>query len=129
MLKNRAAIKSVAIYLRMTAKDKAAIEERAKERKMTVTEYLTRTGLARLTRQRADVDAIHQLCLCVEELKGIHRALQLLPTEAPMIDPATLEQTMQEICAAIQRIWRKGERGSFPKSFSTITRISRRSRN
>src|SRR5260363_78969 len=71
MLKNRAAIKSVAIYLRMTAKDKAAIEERAKERKMTVTEYLTRTGLARLTRQRADVDAIHQLRLCVEELKGI----------------------------------------------------------
>src|SRR5260364_14706 len=108
MLKNRAAIKSVAIYLRMTAKDKAAIEERAKERKMTVTEYLTRTGLARLMRQRADVDAIHELRLCVEELKGIHRAWQLLPTEAPMIDPATLEQTMQEICAAIQRIWRKG---------------------
>lgn len=107
MLKNREVTKSVSICLRMTVEDKAAIEERARERKMTTTEYLTRVGLARPARQRADVDAINQLRLCVEELKEMHRTLQLLPIKQPIIAAETLEQTMQEICAAIQRIWRR----------------------
>ncbi|WP_442793730.1 plasmid mobilization protein [Paraburkholderia sp. ZP32-5] len=38
--------KTVSVCLRMTAEDKAVIEEKARNRTLTVTEYLTRAGLA-----------------------------------------------------------------------------------
>ncbi|TCG03109.1 hypothetical protein BZM27_50925 [Paraburkholderia steynii] len=37
----------------MTAEDKAAIEAKAHERKLTVTDYLTRAGVGRAARQRS----------------------------------------------------------------------------
>lgn len=105
MPKQRGAQKSVSIRLRMTAEDKAVIEEKARDRALTVTEYLTRAGLGRSARQRPDVDAINLLRECADELKAIHATLHGMSAGESAPGGATLDQTMQAICAAIGRVW------------------------
>jgi hypothetical protein len=111
MPKPGSAQKSVSIRLRMTAQDKAAIEEKARDRALTVTEYLTSAGLGRSARQRADVDTINLLRECADELKAIHATLRGGAVAGGVPSAVTMDQTMQAVCAAINRIWhREGER-------------------
>ncbi|MDR9062680.1 hypothetical protein FEP48_05541 [Burkholderia multivorans] len=105
MPKPREAQKSVSIRLRMTAEDKTAIEEKARDRALTVTEYLTRAGLGRSARQRPDVDAINLLRECADELKAIHATLLGMSAGDAAPTAAVMDQTMQAICAAIGRVW------------------------
>lgn len=111
--KNREVTKSESLRLRLTAEDKVAIEGRARDRKLTVTDYLTRAGLGRPMRQRSDVDAINLLRECVDELKAMHASLQGIPEVgralSPTISPASMERTMEAVCAAIQRVWQSGD--------------------
>jgi len=97
--------KSATIILRVTAEDKRALEEKARERALTLTEYLTRTGLGRSARQRSDVDAINLLRECADELKAIHIALRGMPTDDAVSAGALMDETMQAICTAIGRVW------------------------
>ncbi|CPF79869.1 plasmid mobilization protein [Burkholderia pseudomallei] len=99
------AVKSVSICLRITAEDKAAIEAKARERKLTLTEYLTRAGLGRAARQRADVDAINLLRACVDELKAMHVNLQGRHEAERALSHGSMDRTMAAVCAAIQRVW------------------------
>jgi uncharacterized protein (DUF1778 family) len=99
------AVKSVSIRLRMTAEDKAAIEAKALDRKLTVTDYLTRAGLGRAARQRADVDAINLLRACVDELKAMHANLQGLHEAERALSPGCIDRAMAAVCATIQRVW------------------------
>jgi hypothetical protein len=101
--------KSATITLRVTAEDKKTLEEKARERALTLTEYLTRTGLGRSARQRADVDAINLLRECADELKAIHASLRGSAAGENARAAATMDQTMQAICAAIGRVWQNGE--------------------
>lgn len=105
MPKPREAQKSVSIRLRMTAEDKAVIEEKARDRALTVTEYLTRAGLGRSARQRPEVDAINLLRECADELKAIHVAVRSITADDAVPAAATMDETMQAICAAIGRVW------------------------
>lgn len=101
--------KTVAVLVKMTPEVKADIEQRARERNLTVTDFLTRAGLARATRQRADVDAINELRGCAEELKGIHATLRALADGSGVpIDPAVMNAQMAAITAGIERIWTNG---------------------
>lgn len=109
MKKDSEAGKSESIRLRLTAEDKAAIEGKARDRKLTVTEYLTRAGLGRPMRQRSDVDAINLLRECVDELKSMHNILQGVPETGRALSPASMEHTMEAVCAAIQRVWQSGD--------------------
>lgn len=105
MPKLREAQKSASIRLRMTAEDKTVIEEKARDRAMTVTEYLTRAGLGRSARQRSDVDAINLLRECADELKAIHSTLRGMDAGEAAPTNAAMDQTMKAICAAIGRVW------------------------
>jgi uncharacterized protein (DUF1778 family) len=107
--KNREVTKSESLRLRLTAEDKAAIEGKARDRKLTVTDYLTRAGLGRAMRQRSDVDAINLLRECVDELKAMHASLQGIPEAGRALSPASMERTMDAVCAAIQRVWHSGD--------------------
>ncbi|WP_175946366.1 hypothetical protein [Caballeronia sp. BCC1704] len=109
MKKDSEAGKSESVRLRLTAQDKAAIEAKARDRKLTVTEYLTRAGLGRPMRQRSDVDAINLLRECVDELKGMHACLQGIPQAEHALSPASMERAMEAVCAAIQRVWQSGD--------------------
>jgi hypothetical protein len=102
------AIKKTNLIIRIDPELKMAIEEKARERNLTVTEYLTRAGLGRATRQRADVDAINELRACVDELKSIHHVLKLIANGDQLIPSAALEHQMAAITAAIQRVWNNG---------------------
>lgn len=107
--KNREVTKSESLRLRLTAEDKLAIEGRARDRKLTVTDYLTRAGLGRAMRQRPDVDAINLLRECVDELKAMHVTLQAMPESGRTLSPACMDRTMDAVCAAIQRVWQSGD--------------------
>lgn len=107
--KNREVTKSESLRLRLTAEDKVAIEGRARDRKLTVTDYLTRAGLGRAMRQRPDVDAINLLRECVDELKAMHATLQAVPESGRALSPACMDRTMEAVCAAIQRVWQSGD--------------------
>lgn len=100
--------KTTQINLRLTPTDKLAIEEKARERNLTVVDFLTRAGLGRASRQRTDVDAINALRSCVDELKGIHRALTHIGDGDKLITPANMNAQMLAITAAIQRVWVNG---------------------
>lgn len=101
--------KTVAVLIKMTPEVKADIEQRAGERNLTVTDFLTRAGLARATRQRADVDAINLLRACADELKEIHTTLRALePGHGQVIDAEVMNQQMREITGAILRVWNNG---------------------
>ncbi len=100
--------KSARLELRLTPADKQAIEERAKERGLTVVEFLTRAGLGRATRQRADVDAINELRSCVDELKGMHHTLKRIADGDKLIAPVSMASLMLAVTEAIQRIWNNG---------------------
>lgn len=108
MTKSRAVVKNARIDLRLSQEEKDAILEKANERNMTVVAFLTRAGLGRATRQRADVDAINELRTCVDELKSIHHVLKLIANGEQLIPAAALEQQMAAITAAIQRVWNNG---------------------
>ena len=110
MPKPSKAKKSALISLRMTAEDKALIEEKARDRTLTVTDYLTRTGLGRSARQRVDVDAINLLRDCADELKTIHATLQGVAAGEGMPSADTMDQTMRAVCAAINRVWQSEDR-------------------
>ncbi|HDR9092001.1 hypothetical protein QZM46_23495 [Burkholderia vietnamiensis] len=97
--------KNVSICLRMTARDKEAIEQKARDRKLTVTDYLTRAGLGRAARQRADVDAINLLRECVDELKAMHAMLQGIAAGESILPATAMNQAMMTVCAVISRIW------------------------
>lgn len=99
--------KSETIVFRVTAEDKRVLEGRARDRALTLTEYLTRVGLGRSARQRADVDAINLLRECANELKEIHRTLQIAVVGESAIQATTMDRTMMAICAAIGRIWQR----------------------
>lgn len=105
MPKSSEVAKSVSVRLRMTAEDKAVIEEKARDRKLTVTDYLTRAGLGRSARQRADVDAINLLRDCVEELKAMHGTLKGFAVDEVALSAESMDDTMAAVCAAIQRVW------------------------
>jgi uncharacterized protein (DUF1778 family) len=107
--KKREVTKSESLRLRLTAEDKIAIEGRARDRKLTVTDYLTRAGLGRAMRQRPDVDAINLLRECVDELKAMHATLQAVPESGRALSPACMDRTMDAVCAAIQRVWQSGD--------------------
>lgn len=98
--------KVTSIRLRISIEDKAAIEEKATDRKLTVTEYLTRAGLGRSARQRVDVDAINLLRECVDELREIKARVSAPGGSVERLSDETLERTMTAVCAAIQRVWR-----------------------
>jgi hypothetical protein len=93
----------------MTAEDKAVIEEKARDRTLTMTDYLTRAGLGRSARQRADVDAINLLRECADELKAIHATLRGVAAGEGVPSAATMDQTMQAVCVAINRVWQSGD--------------------
>jgi hypothetical protein len=98
--------KSAAMCLRMTARDKVEIEEKARDQNLTVTEYLTRAGLRRPARQRADVDAINVLRKCVDELEAMHATLRgCIAAGEGVIPDAAMEQTLTAICTAINGVW------------------------
>ncbi len=109
-MRKTTAPKAHSIRLRVSEEEKQDIEEKARDRKLSVTEYLIRAGRGRATRQRADVDAIQQLMNCVEELKALHRTLQQVANGAggAPIATETMEATMQTVCTAIQRVWNSG---------------------
>jgi hypothetical protein len=101
--------KTESIRMRLTAEVKNALEQKAAERNLSVTEFLTRAGLGRATRQRADVDAINELRGCAEELKSIHTTLRGLPEgSSGLIDPAVMNAQMAAITATIERVWVNG---------------------
>lgn len=100
--------KSARFELRISPEEKRAIEEKAAERKLTVSEFVIRAALGRAARQRSDVDAIYQLTLCVDQLKAIHRQLLAGEAEPGALSLSTLDGTMQAVCAAIQRVWTNG---------------------
>ncbi|KAA0178790.1 hypothetical protein FX016_22930 [Cupriavidus gilardii] len=106
--KSSASPKTARFELRLTVEEKREMEERAAERKLTLAEYLTRAGLGRAARQRADVDAIHQLMLCVEQLKAIHHTLRQLDAGDALLPMESLHETMEAVCEAIQRVWTTG---------------------
>jgi hypothetical protein len=97
--------KTAQVLVKMTPEDKAEIELRAQERNLTVTDYLTRTGLARATRQRADVDAINMLRECRDQLKEIYRAVKARPVGEGTISDPTMEAHMAAITGAVLRVW------------------------
>jgi hypothetical protein len=109
MAKPTVAAKAVSIRLRMTVEDKREIEEKARERKLTVTEFLTRAGLGRSARQRADVDAINLLRDCVDELKCIHATLKTGGDRLESLANETLDEPMRAVIAAINRVWQTGD--------------------
>lgn len=108
MTNSRDLVKTARIDLRLSPEDKAAILEKARERNMTAVAFLTRAGLGRATRQRADVDAINELRACVDELKSIHHVLKLIANGDQLVPPAALQHQMEAITAAIQRVWNNG---------------------
>lgn len=95
--------------IRISEEDKAAIEQRASERKLTTAEYIVRVGLARAMRQRADVDAINQLRECADQLKAIHAAISSLGQgQQIVIEPGLMNAQMKAITSAIERVWVNG---------------------
>ncbi|MGY8527575.1 plasmid mobilization protein [Paracidovorax citrulli] len=100
--------KTARFELRLTPEDKQAIEEKAAQRKLTIADYLVRSALGRAARQRADVDTIHQLMLCVEKLKEIHQTLREVKEGLDGPTRETMESTMQAVCDAIHRVWTHG---------------------
>lgn len=104
--------KSARLALRLTPADKQAIEERARERNLTVVDFITRAGLGRATRQRADVDAINALRSCADELKGIHHTLRGIADRDKVIAPENMDRQMRAITEAIQRVWNNGGKAS-----------------
>lgn len=100
--------KTETVILRVTPDVKQALVSKAAERNLTVTDFLTRAGLGRATRQRSDVDAINELRWCVDELKGIHRTLQQVEDRHAVIGQDTLDEAMRQVSAAIQRVWTTG---------------------
>jgi len=108
MPKKRMLIKTAQMNLRMSPADKLAIEEKAGERNLTVVDFLTRAGLGRATRQRADVDAINALRSCSDELKGIHHTLKRIADGDKLITPSNMDAQMVAITTAILRVWNNG---------------------
>jgi uncharacterized protein (DUF1778 family) len=108
MPKQKVFEKTARVNLRLTPADKQAIEEKARERNLTVVEFLTRAGLGRAARQRADVDAINALRACVDELKGTHDTLERIADGDKLIMPANMDAQMCAITAAIHRVWNNG---------------------
>jgi uncharacterized protein (DUF1778 family) len=108
MTKRRVLEKTAQLNLRLTPADKLAIEERAQERNLTVVDFLTRAGLGRATRQRADVDAINALRDCSDKLKAIHHTLQRIADGEELIPPANMAAQMSAITAVILRVWNNG---------------------
>jgi len=105
MSESRFLRKTARVDLRLTPEDKIAIEKRARERNLTVVDFLTRAGLGRATRQRADVDAINELRSCVDELKAIHHVLNRIADGDKLITPVNMNAQMLAITMAIQRVW------------------------
>jgi uncharacterized protein (DUF1778 family) len=107
--KNVSATKSATVILRVTPDTKRAFEEKADERKLSVTEYLTRAGLGRAARQRSDVDAINLLRDCADELKAIHATLCEGGERLEALANQTLDEPMRAVISAINRVWQSGD--------------------
>lgn len=105
---NRVKKKTSQVLLKMTPEVKAEIEQRAQERNLTVTDYLTRTGLGRATRQRADVDAINLLRECREQLRELYHAVKALPANEQVISQDSMDAQMAAITGAVLRVWNGG---------------------
>lgn len=101
--------KTESIRIRLTTEVKNTLNGKAAERNLTLSDFLTRAGLGRATRQRADVDAINELRGCAEELKAIHATLRALADgNGVLIDPAVMNAQMAAITATIERVWTNG---------------------
>lgn len=109
MAKTKAAAKVLSIRLRMSEEDKRSIEVKAAERKLSVTEFLTRAGLGRAARQRADVDAINLLRDCADQLRGIQAALKNGGPDFEARATEALGEPMRAVVDAIVRVWTSGE--------------------
>ncbi|APA90254.2 hypothetical protein BJG93_34645 (plasmid) [Paraburkholderia sprentiae WSM5005] len=101
--------KSAVVILRVTPDTKRSFEEKAADRKLSVTDYLTRAGLGRAARQRADVDAINLLRDCADELRGIHATLKAAGSELGALATEVLDEPMRAVIDAINRVWESGE--------------------
>ncbi|MGP8437834.1 plasmid mobilization protein [Paraburkholderia fungorum] len=101
--------KSAVVILRVTPETKRSFEEKAADRKLSLTEYLTRAGLGRAARQRADVDAINLLRDCADELRGIHATMKTSGHELEALATEALDEPMRAVIAAINRVWVSGD--------------------
>ena len=101
--------KSAVVILRVTPETKRSFEEKASDRKLSVTEFLTRAGLGRAARQRADIDAINLLRDCVGELKSIHATLKRGGDRLEALANEALDEPMRAVITAINRVWQNGD--------------------
>lgn len=101
--------KTAQMLLKMTPEVKAEIKQRAQERNLDVTDYMTRAGLGRATRQRADVDAINALRDCSDQLKQIHRLVQSIKDGESIVPVSTMEAMMSAITSTILDVWTNRE--------------------
>lgn len=101
--------KSAVVVLRVTPETKRSFVEKAADRKLSVTEFLTRAGLGRAARQRPDVDAINLLRDCVDELKCIHATLAQGGEQLEALATDALDEPMRAVISAINRVWQNGD--------------------
>lgn len=101
--------KSAVVILRVTPDTKRLFEEKAADRKLSVTDYLTRAGLGRAARQRVDVDAINLLRDCADELRAIHATLKEGGIDIEALATEALNEPMRAVIDAINRVWVSGE--------------------
>lgn len=101
--------KSAVVILRVTPDTKRSFEEKAADRKLSVTEYLTRAGLGRAARQRVDVDAINLLRACADELRAMHATLKKGGLEHEALATEALNEPMRAVIDAINRVWVSGD--------------------
>jgi len=103
------ALKTAQMLLKMTPEVKAEIKQRAQDRNLDVTEYMTRAGLGRAMRQRADVDAINALRDCSDQLKQIYQLVQKIANGEAAIPVATMDAMMSAITTTITEVWTNRE--------------------
>jgi uncharacterized protein (DUF1778 family) len=109
MLRKVSEPKSAVVILRVTPETKRLFEEKAADRKLSVTEYLTRAGLGRAARQRVDVDAINLLRDCADELREIYALLKAGDRNNEALTDGALDDSMRAVIAAINRVWTSGD--------------------
>jgi hypothetical protein len=90
--------KSARLVMRVTQHERLAIEDRADERKLTVSDFLLRCALGTAATRHADVDAINHLRNCCMEVKNLYHAHSGVPE-------ALFTELMEAATAAITRVW------------------------
>ncbi|RQR26995.1 hypothetical protein DIE23_28480 [Burkholderia sp. Bp9143] len=84
--------------MRTTASERLSIENRARERKLAVSDYLLRCALGKPAQLHADVDAINYLREICIEVKNLYHA-------NTGVSEAALDKVMKAAIAAIARVW------------------------